>query len=290
VTGTSPAVKGEVNSQFSNFGTAGIYGISSGTGGFAALFHASNPAGNAPAVVAIAEGSGNGVTANAANTGDGVEATVDGTGNAIYAWTPNFSNGKAARFVNYNTANTNPVLTVETHSSGNIALFKSGDPATVNVARINTDGKGFFNGGTQSSGADLAEAFDVVKEVSEYEPGDVLSIATTKDRAVEKSNGSYSSLVLGVYATKPGVLLTEENIDSNLTGKVPMGVVGVIPTKVCKEGGAILRGDLLVTSTIPGVAMKADPARVQAGQVIGKALQNFDDDQIGKINVFVNVK
>ncbi|WP_019945839.1 beta strand repeat-containing protein [Dyadobacter beijingensis] len=284
------AVRGEVTSTLSSFGAAGLFGVSSGTGGFAGLFHASNPAGNGPALVAIADGHGNGVTANAGIEGHGVEATADGTGNAVFAWTPSFSNGKAAQFVNYNTANTKPVLTAETHSNGNIALFKSGNPATVNVARIDANGKGFFNGGTQSSGADLAEAFDVISEVSEYEPGDILSIATTKDRTVEKSNGAYSSLVLGVYATKPGVLLTEENIDSNLSGKVPLGVVGVIPTKVCKEGGAILRGDLLVTSTIPGVAMKADPARVKPGQIIGKALQNFDDDRIGKINVFVNIK
>ena len=289
-TSVAAAVRGEVTTTLSSFGAAGLFGVSSGTGGFGGLFHASNPAGNGSAVVAIADGHGNGVTANSGIEGNGVEATADGTGNAIFGWTPSTSNGKAAQFVNFNTANTKPVLTAETHSSGNIALFKSGNPATANVARIDAAGKGFFNGGTQSSGADLAEAFDVIKEVSEYEPGDILSIATTKDRTVEKSNGAYSSLVLGVYATKPGVLLTEENIDSNLSGKVPMGVVGVIPTKVCKEGGAILRGDLLVTSSIPGVAMKADPDKVKAGQIIGKALQNFDDDQIGKINVFVNIK
>ena len=136
VTGTSAAVKGEVNSQFANFGTAGIYGISSGTGGFAGLFHASNPAGNGPALIAIADGNGNAITANAANTGDGVETTVDGTGNAIYAWVPTFSMGKPARFVIYNDANANPVITAETHNiSGNLAVFKAGDPATVNVAQ-----------------------------------------------------------------------------------------------------------------------------------------------------------
>src|ERR1044072_1655496 len=113
VTGTSAAVRGEVNSQFANFGTAGIYGISSGTGGFAGLFHASNPAGNGPALIAIADGNGNGITANASNTGDGVETTADGTGSAIYAWVPNFGQGRAGRLVNYNSANTNPVGTFE---------------------------------------------------------------------------------------------------------------------------------------------------------------------------------
>lgn len=290
VTGTSAAVKGEVNSQFANFGTAGIYGISSGTGGYAGLFHASNPAGNGPALIAIADGNGNGITANASNTGDGVETTADGTGSAIYAWVPNFGMGRAARFVNYNTANTNAALTVEQHSNGSIAVFKSGNPGTVNVARINSAGRGFFNGGTQNSGADVAEAFDVEGSINSYEPGDVLVISLDKERAVAKSGEAYSTLVLGVYATKPGVLLTEEHIDSDLSNKAPMGVIGVIPTKVCTEGGAIQKGDLLVTSSTSGVAMKANLDKVKPGQVIGKALENYNSTGISKINVFVNCK
>lgn len=289
VTGTSAAVKGEVNSQFANWGTTGIYGISSGTGGYAGIFHATNPAGNGPALIAIAEGNGNGITANANNNGDGVESTVDGTGSAIYAWVPNFGLGKAARFVNYNTANTNPVLTAEQRSGGNIAIFRSGSPVA-NVARIDVNGKGFFNGGTQNSGADLAEAFDVEGNINSYEPGDVLVISIDKERAVAKSGEPYSTLVLGVYATKPGVLLTEENIDHTMHDKVPMGVIGVIPTKVCIEGGAIQKGDLLVTSSTPGVAMKANLDKVKPGQIIGKALDHYNSAGISKIKVFVNCK
>ncbi|GAA0539146.1 hypothetical protein GCM10009415_21240 [Chitinophaga japonensis] len=290
VTGTKAAVRGEVNSQFSNFGTAGIYGVSSGTGGFAGLFHASNPAGNGPALIAIAEGNGNGITANANNAGDGVETTADGTGSALYAWTPNFSTGRAARMVNFNTSNTNPVLTVEQHSNGSIAVFKSGNPGTVNVARINSAGRGFFNGGTQNSGADVAEVFDVTGPLQDYEPGDVLVISTTTDRTVERSATPYSTLVAGVYATRPGVLLTEEHIDADISDKVPMGVIGVIPTKVCGENGPIQRGDLLVTSSLAGHAMKADPDKVRPGQVIGKALETFNGQGTGKIRVLVSVK
>jgi hypothetical protein len=297
--GTATALKGEVNSIFSNFGTAGVYGLSSGTGGYAGLFYASNPSGNAPGVLALSEGTGNGVTANAGGSGDGVEATADGSGNAIYGWTPNFGTGRAGRFSNFNSSNGNPTLYVtnvgtgsgllinHTGASGNLAIFQSGGS---NVARIDKTGRGYFNNGTQASGADLAEAFDVNGSTADFEPGDVLVISASKDRTVEKSAEPYSTLVAGVYATKPGVLLTEENIDSELTGKVPMGVVGVIPTKVCLEGGPIKRGDLLVTSSIPGVAMKADRSKVELGQVLGKALQEFDSATINKINILVNVK
>lgn len=298
-TGTSPAIKGEVNSVFANFGTAGVYGLSSGTGGYAGLFHASNPAGNGPAIVALTEGNGNAITANAGGNGDGIEASCDGGGNAVSGFIPNFGTGRAARFANFNNANGLPTVHITTNgtgstllvnhqgASGNVAVFQS---ASANVARINKAGRGFFNGGTQTSGADIAEAFDVTGTTTQYEPGDVLVIATDRDRAVEKSAGAYSTLVAGVYATKPGVLLTEEDIDSDLAGKVPMGVVGVIPTKVCTEGGAIKRGDLIVTSSISGVAMKADPDKVKIGQVIGKALQDYHANGIGKINVLVSIK
>lgn len=299
VTGTSPAVKGEVTSQFANFGTAGVYGLSSGTGGFGGLFYASNPAGNGPALLAIAEGNGNGITTNADNLGDGIESSVNGTGSAVYGWVPNFGTGRAGYFRNFNAANSTPVLSVtnagtgtgifvnHTGPSGSIAVFQS---AGTNVARISKTGTGFFNGGTQNSGADVAEAFDVEGNTSDYEPGDILVISTDSDRTVEKSAKPYSTLVAGVYATKPGVLLTEENIDSELTGKVPMGVIGVIPTKVCLEGGNIKRGDLLVTSSKSGTAMKANPKKVKIGQVIGKALQDYDQNSIGKIKVLVNIK
>ncbi|WP_316846708.1 collagen-like protein [Pedobacter psychrodurus] len=297
--GTSPAVKGEVNSIFANFGTAGIYGVSSGTGGYAGLFYSSNAGGNGPALLALTEGNGNGITANAGKNGDGIEASVDGTGNAVYGWTPNFGAGKAGRFANFNNANGQPTVHVSTTGTGSALLINHtgasgnifiGQSAGTNVARVNKAGRGYFNGGTQNSGADVAEAFDVSGEVKDFEPGDILIISVDKDRAVEKSNGAYSNLVAGVYATKPGVLLTEENIDSELLDKVPMGVIGVIPTKVCLEGGAIKRGDMLVTSSTIGVAMKADLNKVKVGQVLGKALQDFDQPTVGKIKVLVSIK
>ncbi|PUZ24832.1 hypothetical protein DCC81_10915 [Chitinophaga parva] len=299
-TGTSPAVHGVVNSIFANFGTAGVFGESTGTGGYAGLFYSSNASGNGPAVLALTEGGGNGITANAGGTGNGVEASNDGTGNAIYGYTPNFGTGKAGRFSNFNSANGQPTMQITTNgtgsailvnhtgASGNLATFQS---AGSNVARIDKAGRGFFDGGTQNSGADVAEAFDAKGGKAAYEPGDVLIIDVNSDRSVEKSNAAYSTLVAGVYATKPGVVLTEGAADADVmeSDQVPMGVVGVIPTKVCDEGGAIHRGDILVTASKAGYAMKADPEKLKPGQAIGKALEELVRGE-GKIKVLVNVK
>lgn len=134
--GVRPAVRAEVNSQFSNFGTAGIYAISSGTGGFAGLFHASNPAGNGPALVAIANGNGNAITASAANSGHGVETTAGDNGNSLYAWKPTYATGRAIRAVNYNQDNTSDVVSVQNQSTqgGRVALRAVDGPREARLA------------------------------------------------------------------------------------------------------------------------------------------------------------
>ena len=181
------------------------------------------------------------------------------------------------------------VLDVQQYNNapaGNLATFaKNGS----RVARIDWTGKGFFNGGTQTGGADVAEAFQTAEPVSAYEPGDVLVITTTRNRTVERSTVAHSTRVAGVYATKPGVLLTERAADADHEDTVPMGIIGVIPTKVSGENGPIERGDLLVTSTTPGHAMRAG-AQPAAGSIIGKALEPFEGAGTGRINVLVSIR
>lgn len=264
--------------------------------------------------VYTAEATGYGILGTISGPGDGVRGYAGSGGSGIAGYDQEDNFGKAAHFettndVNYyptlflrnagtgsslfiditSTTVYQPALVVHNSSASNdYAVFENGEGA--NKIRFDNTGKGFFNGGTQTGGADIAEVFEVENEITEYEPGDVLAISIEKDRTVTKSFGAYSTLVAGVYATKPGVLMTEEHIDADLSGKVPMGVVGVIPTKVCLEGGEIRRGDLLVTSSVPGVAMKGDPEKIRTGQVLGKALENYTSDEIGLIRVLVNVK
>lgn len=277
----SAAVRGEVRTIFGNFGAAGIYGVSAGTGGFAGLFHASNPAGNGASVVAINAGNGNAITANTDKGGNGVETSVDGAGNALYAWVPSFATGRAARAVNFNTANTNPPLTVEQHSNGSIAVFKSGDPGTVNVARINSAGRGFFNGGTQVGGADLAEVVSISGATPE--PGDVVEIDPAAPSHFRLAATPRSSLVAGVISTEPGVTLNRPGADETTDEDAPalaLALAGRVPVKVTDENGAVAPGDLLVASSTPGHAMRASP-NPGAGTVVGKALEAFADASVG---------
>jgi hypothetical protein len=293
-------VYGNSTSGFGVYGkstsSTGVYGESAtGNAGFFSVTDVNN---SLDAIYVSNLGLGNGIYSES-TSGNGMTA-VTNSGSSSAIWGFNNSGGvgiygvthagagaaiKGASTFDGGTAVEGELI--NSPASGSLALFKVDG---VNKARIDHNGKGFFNGGTQSSGADIAEAFDVEGDRNNYEPGDVLIISQSSDRKVEKSNAAYSTLVAGVYATKPGVLLTEENIQTDIANKVPMGVIGVIPTKVCLEGGAIKRGDLLVTSSTTGVAMKADPDKVKVGQVIGKALEDYSTDGFGKIKVLISIK
>jgi hypothetical protein len=140
-----------------------------------------------------------------------------------------------------------------------------------------------------SPASDLAEWFQVEGGAGIYEPGDVMVISDDFDLKLAKSDTPYSTRVAGVYATKPGVLLGEA-VDGET---IPVGVVGVLPTKVSGENGPIRRGDLLVSSSTAGHAMRAEPRIVDdvpiypTGSIIGKALESFEGKGQGFIRVLV---
>jgi len=55
-----------------------------------------------------------------------------------------------------------------------------------------------------------------------------------------------------------------------------MAMIGIVPTKVTTENGPIKPGDLLVTSSTVGYAMKGTDRNRMLGAVIGKALGKLD--------------
>jgi hypothetical protein len=65
-------------------------------------------------------------------------------------------------------------------------------------------------------------------------------------------------------------------------------VVGIVPTKVTAENGSIHAGDLLVTSSTPGRAMKGTDRNRLTGAVVGKALGDLETGT-GVIEVLVTL-
>jgi hypothetical protein len=114
---------------------------------------------------------------------------------------------------------------------------------------------------------------------SDYEPGTVLEFGGSHEVTVTLHN--HSTRVAGVVSTDPGYLMNSELegqyvIRLVLTGRVPCRVVG----QICK-------GDRLVSSHIPGVAMRMVDETYQPGSIIGKAIQEYNSDQPGIITVAV---
>src|SRR5438552_11608594 len=104
--------------------------------------------------------------------------------------------------------------------------------------------------------------------------GYLLVIAPSANRRVALAQQRYSTMVAGIYYTKPGLLGTTRKVEESAPqNEVPLAVVGIVPCKVTAENGPIQIGDLLVTSSIAGHAMKGTDRNRMLGAVVGKALE-----------------
>ncbi|MCI0406775.1 MAG: hypothetical protein L0209_12060, partial [candidate division Zixibacteria bacterium] len=176
--------------------------------------------------------------------------------------------------------------------------------------RVDGDGDVFADG-AYTGPADFSEMIEVSAGASSVQPGDVLVIDASNHRSTVKSNQPRSTLVAGIFSTKPGFVGSERDWDKPLASnraseagaveeagtysmedmatefnEIPLAVVGIVPCKVSAENGAIHPGDLLVTSGTPGHAMRDDDPKV--GTVVGKALGELSSGT-GVIKVLVTL-
>ena len=130
---------------------------------------------------------------------------------------------------------------------------------------------------TAAQYSDLAERYESDQM---YTAGTVVCFGGNAE--ITQSTELYDSKVAGVISTNPAHLMNaqagtnETHPAVALTGRVP-----------CKVMGTVRKGDLMVTSAQPGVAMSADE-RVP-GTIIGKAIQNYTDSGIGVIEILVTL-
>jgi len=122
--------------------------------------------------------------------------------------------------------------------------------------------------------ADLAENYEGDRD---YEVGTVLVFGG--DKEVTATNIKNDTRVAGVVSNTAAYTMYEacpglKNLVA-LQGRVP-----------CKVVGKIKKGDILVTSGIPGVAAAAH-GDVKVGTVVGKALKDYDSDHIGLLEIAV---
>jgi hypothetical protein len=131
--------------------------------------------------------------------------------------------------------------------------------------------------GTVEGGNIKAKYQDVAEWVpsSEQLPtGTVVVLDSTKSNQVISSTQPYDTRVAGVISEQPGIVLGESG-----AGKVLVATTGRVLVQVDASKSPIHIGDLLVTSDMPGVAMKSEPVNIggvqlhRPGTLIGKALE-----------------
>jgi hypothetical protein len=160
----------------------------------------------------------------------------------------------------------------------------------VTVFRVDGTGRVFADGGFQPGGADFAESMAATGDRAQYAAGDLLVIDPTASRHVALAQKPYSTLVAGIYSTKPGLVGTTRKVDESAPqNEIPLAVVGIVPCKVTTENGPIQIGDLLVTSSTPGHAMKGTERSKMLGAVVGKALEPLEEGK-GVIQVLVTLQ
>lgn len=165
----------------------------------------------------------------------------------------------------------------------------------VSTAGIYFPPSGSFPGGYQTipytgvtCGGDYAESVDVTGDRTRYVPGDVLVIDPDNPGKFLKSAEPYSTSIAGIYSTKPGTIGRRQDYPKS-PEEVPMALVGIVPTRVSAENGAIHPGDLLVSSSSYGYAMKGTDRSRMIGAVVGKALGNLDSGT-GVIEILVSLQ
>jgi hypothetical protein len=180
-------------------------------------------------------------------------------------------------------------LVISTGSNGNITLSPNGSGLIIaskdirngqanGVGNIGTVG-GYFNTvfakSTSAQYADLAEMY--VSD-SDYPPGTVVEFGGKQEITI--SSSSHSTAVAGIVSTNPSYLMNSTQQGEHV---LPIALTGRVP---CRVQGPVKKGDVLVASSIPGVAQRIG-MNWQPGCVLGKSMEKIDTIEIKTIEVAV---
>lgn len=160
----------------------------------------------------------------------------------------------------------------------------SSDPVYSHFQNINTGitlssatGMKFHGTATSAQYADLAEMYSSDED---YKPGTVVKIGGTAE--VTQTTSEHCEDVFGIVSTDPAYLM-----NSTLEGtSVAVALEGRVP---CLVTGKVSKGQRLVSSNEPGVAMAASNYATYQ-QIVARALEDKETDEIGLIEVVVGVK
>ena len=124
--------------------------------------------------------------------------------------------------------------------------------------------------------ADLAEMY--AADVA-YEPGTVLAFGGEAEVTITKD--SHDFRIAGIVSTNPAHVMNNGLLGENV---IALALSGRVP---CRVVGKIQKGDSLASSDLPGIAVAIDLNKYRPGVVIGKAVEDYDSNEPGIIEVVV---
>lgn len=156
----------------------------------------------------------------------------------------------------------------------------TGTPNTIACRDLDGNLNAVLFQGTATSAqfADLAEKY-LADDV--YEPGTVVEFGGAKEVTLASAG---SKRVAGVISTNPGFIMNNDlaAIVSDGERTAVLALTGRVP---CKVKGSVRKGDLMISAGNGFATVSTNP---EVGQVIGKALEDFDsEDGEGIIEVVV---
>lgn len=185
------------------------------------------------------------------------------------------------------------VINITGDTSGTISGFNSIGGTSISDGTLSITGGDITGGGDATfSGTVTATTFDgeatsalyadlaeIYKADDDYAPGTVVKLGGSEEITQTTEPGDMD--VFGVISTDPAYLMNSkaDGLPVALTGRVPVRVVGPVH-----------KGERLVASEIPGVAISIGDWPYDARRIIGRSLQDKTNADIDLIEVVVGVK
>lgn len=187
-------------------------------------------------------------------------------------------------------SNSSSAIMQATSSGGLIQLRNSSGSTTITLdAETGGDGRITTQELAITGGSDLSEQFDIRGDA--VEPGMVVCIdpANPGDLAVctRANDRTVAGIISGAGNVKPGMIMGQVGTEAD--GKHPVALTGRVWVKCETNTGAIVPGDLLTTSAVPGHAMKVSDHDAARGAIIGKAMTSLDSGT-GLVLVLVSLQ
>lgn len=163
--------------------------------------------------------------------------------------------------------------------SSTVDKYRSATDLSVGDSIVARDSSGNFAANiinaiaTRAQYADLAERYEA-DHLNNYEPGTVVVFGGEKEITLTNRVGDHR--VAGVVSTDPAYLMNDNDKNSP-----PIALRGKVPVKVV---GKVAKGDILITSEMPGYAIVApDPLTVSAAAIVAKAIENKVEQGFGVV-------